>query len=156
MKSITRSASFFLTAVVLALPSFAFAAPTTIYSGPNGFSFSNGNFSIGWGSGVGTGFACGSNNICQVATTILALINVVLVPLIFAIAFLVFLFGVADAYIFSRGDPTKTERGHKLILWGIIGFVVMLSLWGLVNVVTNTFGLAGYSTPPSPIYQPAS
>ena len=54
------------------------------------------------------------------------------------------------AYIFSHGDPEKVKEGHQLILWGIIGFVVMISLWGIVNVVANTFGLAGYSAPPLP------
>ncbi len=157
MKSVARSVSFLIAVIVFVSPSFAFAGVTISSPGSytsfssNGFYFNNGNFQIGWGSGAGTNaFACGSNNICQVAVTILAIINSVLVPLLFAIAFLVFLFGVADAYIFSRGDPAKTERGHKLILWGIIGFVVMVSLWGLVNVVANTFGLAGYSAPPLP------
>ena len=71
----------------------------------------------------------------------LDIINGILVPVIFALAFIVFLFGVARKYIFSNGDQTKVAEGHKLILWGIIGFVVMLSFWGLVNILTGTFGL---------------
>ncbi|HUY62760.1 MAG TPA: hypothetical protein VMV50_03160 [Candidatus Paceibacterota bacterium] len=105
------------------------------------------NFSIGFG--VGGGSVC-TVGICQVANTILYLINGVFVPVLFAVAFIVFLYGVAKAYIFSGGDPGEVEKGHKLILWGIIAFVVMISLWGLVNVVANTFGLAGYSAPPMP------
>ncbi|MBU6490756.1 hypothetical protein KGQ25_01120 [Patescibacteria group bacterium] len=93
--------------------------------------------------------------ICTVAETILYLINSVLVPLLFAIAFIVFLYGIAKAYIFSGGDPEKIKDGHKLVLWGLIGFVVMISLWGLVNVVSNTFGLAGYGAPSTPTSYPA-
>ena len=92
-----------------------------------------------------------SGSICGIASTILYIINSVLVPLIFAIAFIVFLYGVALKYIFSTGDATKVAEGHKLILWGLVAFVVMLSLWGLVNVVANTFGLAGYYAPPLPM-----
>jgi|SRR3989344_1528061 len=80
----------------------------------------------------------------------LDIINGILVPVIFALAFIVFLFGVARKYIFSNGDQTKVAEGHKLILWGIIGFVVMLSVWGLVNIVTSVFGLTGGSRPTPP------
>lgn len=88
--------------------------------------------------------------ICSVASNIVYLINSVLVPLLFAVAFLMFLYGVAKTYIFSHGESGEIETGHKIILWGVIGFVVMLSLWGLVNVVANTFGLTGISAPPLP------
>lgn len=95
-----------------------------------------------------------SSSICGVAGTILYIINSVLVPLLFAISFIVFLYGIAQAYIFSRGDMAKVEAGHKLLLYGIIGFVVMISLWGLVNVVANTFGLYGASAPEMPTSYP--
>lgn len=124
MKSIIRSAS--LLAAFLT-PAFALAAYL-------GTAYSTGN--------VG--------DISTVADNIVYIINSVLVPLIFAIAFIVFLYGVAKAYVFSIGDSAGVEMGHKLILWGIIGFVVMISLWGLVNVVANTFGLAGSYAPPHP------
>jgi Ni,Fe-hydrogenase I cytochrome b subunit len=106
-------------------------------------------FSFGFSFGTG-GFAC-ANTICQVASTFLYIINFILVPLLFAVAFIVFLWGVFRAYIWSGGDPGEVTKGHQLILWGIIGFVVMISLWGLVNVVANTFGLTGYVAPPLPL-----
>ena len=88
-----------------------------------------------------------------VGQTIVFLINSVLVPVLFAIAFVVFLYGVARAYIFSRGDAEEVKKGHTLILWGLIGFAVMISIWGLVNIVANTFGLTGQGTLPPP-YSP--
>ena len=88
-------------------------------------------------------------SISCLANTILYLINGVAVPVLFALSFIVFLYGIAQAYIFSHGDSEKVAQGHKLLLWGLIGFVVMVSLWGLVNVVTNTFGLAGTYGPGS-------
>lgn len=98
----------------------------------------------GFGSCIGS--SCGTG-ITSVAGTILYLINSVLVPLIFAIAFIVFLYGIAKTYIFSHGEPAEVSKGHQIILWGLIGFVVMVSLWGLVNVVANTFGLNGILSP---------
>jgi hypothetical protein len=72
------------------------------------------------------------------------------VPLLFAIAFIVFLYGIANAYILHPGDEAAVKSGHKLILWGVIGFAVMVSLWGLVNVVASTFGLGGVGAPTLP------
>jgi hypothetical protein len=85
-----------------------------------------------------------------VGNTIIYLINNVFVPILFAIAFIVFLYGVAKTYIFSHGEPAEVSEGHKLILWGILGFAVMVSLWGLVNVVANTFQLSGVGAPQLP------
>ncbi len=99
--------------------------------------------------GISIGNTC-AGTICALGGDILYIINYVLVPVIFAVAFVAFIYGIAKAYIFSVGEPAEVAKGHKLILWGIIGFVVMLSLWGLVNVVANTFGLAGYGAPPLP------
>lgn len=153
MKTFTRFATVLAVSAALVAPSLAFAQ-TQIYSDSNGnFMYNSPNFSIGFGSGAGMmggQFACGASNICRVASTILYIINYVLVPVLFAIAFIVFLYGIVSKYIFSHGDPEKTKEGHKLILWGIIAFVVMISLWGLVNVVANTFGLYGIGAPPTP------
>ncbi|MFZ1074890.1 MAG: hypothetical protein WAN50_00760 [Minisyncoccia bacterium] len=69
---------------------------------------------------------------------VITIINSYLVPLIIAIAFLMFLFGIARAYIFSGGDESKRKEGHQFALWGIIGFVIMISVWGLVNMAQST------------------
>ena len=156
MKPIVRTAA--LVALSL-LPAITFAqAPYT--GGPYtqttntgysaGFISTSGGFSPGFGFGTGGIGGCSGSNVCGVASTILYLINSVAVPVLFAIAFIVFLYGITKSYIFSHGEPAEVEKGHKLILWGIIGFVVMISLWGLVNVVANTFGLGGVGAPPLP------
>lgn len=97
----------------------------------------------------GNGPSC-TNAICGIGVMFIDLINGVLVPLIFAIAFIMFLWGVAKAYILSGGDADAVSQGHRLILWGVIGFAVMISLWGLVNVVATSFGLQGVTAPPTP------
>ena len=108
---------------------------------------------------ISVGFSSG--NVCQgsyiecLDGQAIYLINSVLVPVLFAIAFIVFLYGVAEAYIFSKGSEEAVKKGHKLIMWGIIAFVIMISVWGLVNVVSNTLGLSDFYAPylpQSPIY----
>lgn len=68
-------------------------------------------------------------------------INHIAVPFVFAAAFIVFIYGVFETLILGRGNEEKAQAGRSLIIWGVVGFVVMLSIWGLVNVALNTFNL---------------
>ncbi|MES2668634.1 MAG: pilin [Patescibacteria group bacterium] len=70
---------------------------------------------------------------------LIGLINNVAVPLLFALAFIVFIYGVFQYFIAGGHDEEKRETGKSLMLWGIIGFFVMVSVWGLVNILRGTF-----------------
>jgi hypothetical protein len=65
-------------------------------------------------------------------------VNSYLVPILIAIAFIVFLFGVYKYFIQGAADEKNREEGRKFVLWGIIGFVIISSVWGLVNIVSGT------------------
>lgn len=62
------------------------------------------------------------------------------VPILIGLAVIVFLFGVLR-FIFSASDPEKRKEGRSYMIWAIIGIVVMVSVWGLVIFVQNSFGL---------------
>jgi len=80
-----------------------------------------------------------ATNVQNLGTGIIGIINNVLVPLIFALAFIVFIWGVFQYFIAGGHDEEKRESGKQLMLWGIIGFFVMVSVWGLVNILRGTF-----------------
>lgn len=61
-----------------------------------------------------------------------------LVPVVISLAVLFFLYGLAK-YIWNVGD--EKEKGKDMMIWGIIGLFVMVSIWGLVNLLGETFGL---------------
>lgn len=86
-------------------------------------------------------------------TWFLGLINGILVPLVFALAFILFLFGVFK-FFFSSGAKAEDNRkeGKKFILWGVIAFVVMISLWGIVNLLVSTLNLKSKSMPCLPTF----
>ena len=63
--------------------------------------------------------------------------NVVLEILIaFAVIYIVF---NAIRYIMAGDKPEERNAIGKGILWGIVGLFVILSIWGLVRILTNTF-----------------
>ena len=72
-----------------------------------------------------------------------------LVVLVIAIALLTFLWGMAR-FIMNAGDKDGVEQGRKLMLWGIVGLFVMVSVWGLVGILQNSFfgGGAPADSPP--------
>lgn len=78
---------------------------------------------------------------------ILDFINGILVPVIFALALLVFLYGMFKFFILGGSDETERNKGKQLVLWAIIGFVLMVSIWGIVNMIAT--GLFGTTSPPT-------
>ncbi len=53
---------------------------------------------------------------------------------------MIFVYGVMK-YIANGADEAKREEGRKFMLWGIIAFFVMISVWGLVGILRDTFGV---------------
>lgn len=95
----------------------------------------------------------GGSTLGEYLSSIVGFINVYLVPFLFAIAFVVFIWGVFQYFIAGGANEEQRDKGKQLVMWGIIGFVVMVSVWGLVNLVTNTlnFGEDG-GTPDLPTF----
>lgn len=72
---------------------------------------------------------------------VIDLINNVAVPIVFALAFIVFIWGIFQYFIQGGHDEEKRDAGKQLMLWGLIGFFVMVSVWGLVHILIGTVGL---------------
>ena len=62
-----------------------------------------------------------------------------LLPFLVALGVIYFVWGVIT-YVISSDEEAKTT-GRNRMIWGIIGLVVIIGVWGLVRIVTNTFGL---------------
>lgn len=58
-----------------------------------------------------------------------------IVTLLYAVAFLLFLVGLVR-YMFSYNEEQR-QKGKSFALWGIIGLVVLFSVWGLVKALVS-------------------
>jgi len=90
------------------------------------------------------------SNISDAGSFVINIINNVLVPVLFAVAFIVFLWGAFQTFIVGANDEEVKTKGKNLMLWGLIGFFVMVSVWGLVNILTGTISFGNNSTVTTP------
>ena len=73
-------------------------------------------------------------------TTLLGFIQGILLPLILGIAFLMFVWGVFKFFILGGSDEEKQSEGKSLMIYAVAGFVLILSFYGIVNIVVNGIG----------------
>ena len=116
---------FLASAAVGAMPLLALAQVNTTYSGNTGLGGL-----IRWFSGL------------------LSLA----VPLIISLAVVYFIWNVFMFFI-KEGEPK--DEAKKGIIWGIVAIFIMVSVWGLVNILSSTFQLGNGPTtgPAIPVLQ---
>ena len=77
----------------------------------------------------------------QWVNSLIAFLNTVVVPSIFALAFLVFIWGVFKYFLLNQDSDESRAEGRSFILWGILGMVLLFGVWGVVNLLITTLGL---------------
>lgn len=75
------------------------------------------------------------------------IINDAVIPLIFAVAVAMFVWGVVNFFIINADEEGKRAQGRQFMIWGIVALAVMLSIWGLVGILGQTFGINGSVLP---------
>ncbi len=89
----------------------------------------------------------GSNRICSIGRKTFAsyvdyvgcIVRVSILPFIFTLALLAFIWGVT-VMIRHPDNQESQKEGRIFILWGIIGFFVITSVYALVAIIRRTVG----------------
>ena len=68
-----------------------------------------------------------------------AILNPIII-LLFAVAFIVFVWGVIR-FVRASGNGEDLADGKRHILYGIIGMFIMVSVYGIINIALDTFGI---------------
>lgn len=84
---------------------------------------------------------------------ILYIFNDVVIPLIFAIAIVAFMWNAVRFFILKGKDEAGQESAKRLALYGIMALVAMLVLWGIVRMAVSAIG-ANRSAAPCPDFNP--
>lgn len=76
-----------------------------------------------------------------------------IIPFLVGLAVFIIIFGILG-YISSAANEEKRTEAKNFILWGVIGVFLMLSVWGLVTILLNTFNLNNSNAIVTQVYQP--
>lgn len=89
----------------------------------------------------GGGGSCSGpfNNLTDIAKFGYCFLTVLIEPLIFAIALVVFLWGMVK--FLQAKDSSEREDGQKFMIWGVVALAVMLGVIGIIKILGGTFGI---------------
>ncbi|MCL9971946.1 MAG: pilin [Candidatus Pacebacteria bacterium] len=66
-------------------------------------------------------------------------------PIVVALALVYFFWGLGQ-FILGSADEGKRKEAISIMIYGIIALFVMVSIWGIINVLQTTFSISGSGT----------
>lgn len=111
--------------LVLILPSFAFAIPIDPLADPSAFTSAQ---------------VCNGSGLENILCIIHRLLNAI-VPVLLMLGVVYFVWGVV-MYVIADDEEAK-KKGKDHVIFGIVGLAIIIGVWGLVNVIVNTFDIGG-------------
>lgn len=93
--------------------------------------------------GGGTGGSCSvpttKPTLQSYLTYMTCIINSSVIPLLFAGAMAMFVWGIVNFFLIGGADEAKRTQGKQFMIWGVVALAAMVSIWGLVNILGSTF-----------------
>ncbi len=77
-------------------------------------------------------------------TRLSGFIDAVLIPLVFTLALLIFVWGMFRFFVYGAHNEDDRAKGRSLMIWSVIGLSLMVSIWGIVAIFSE--GVFGIST----------
>ena len=78
---------------------------------------------------------------CIINKVILQIINP-LIPVLIGIGLIVFFWGIIQ-FVLNADSEEKRTTGKQHMIWGIIGMFIMVSVWGIIYLLQDFFGVVG-------------
>lgn len=101
---------------------------------------------ISYGSASSNGCPSGISTINDIFLLVKCVLAGMVIPIIFILAFLVFLWGIFK-FMKNSDNTTKRQEGLSFMWYGIVSLFVMTSVWGIVKIATTTLGVDGTYIP---------
>jgi uncharacterized membrane protein YidH (DUF202 family) len=87
-------------------------------------------------------FAQGASNLGGLNRVSVALgdfVSSTLLPLVLVLALFIFCFGIFRYFIVGSTNQDARDSGKALMIWGILGLVIIVAVWGIVNFIIDSF-----------------
>jgi hypothetical protein len=69
-----------------------------------------------------------------------------IILLLFAVATVYFIYGIVK-YLSLDPSDAKRKEARDAIIWGLVGMLIMFSVYGLIGFVLTTFGVSTSNVP---------
>lgn len=76
---------------------------------------------------------------CIINKVISQIINP-LIPVLIGIGLIVFFWGIIQ-FVLNADSEEKRSTGKQHMIWGIIGIFIMVSVWGIIYLLQDFFGV---------------
>ena len=77
----------------------------------------------------------------------LGFLDAVIIPVILGIAFLMIVWNVLRFFVIGADNEESQQNAKNLALYSVLAFVLILSFWGIVAILTNGIGLPSSDVP---------
>lgn len=86
------------------------------------------------------GITCGGgiNNLTDFINYFTCTLMNAVVPLLMALAVASFVYGIIQFFLNPENEEKK-KAGKSYMMWGLITLFVMVSIWGLVGILSSSF-----------------
>ena len=74
-------------------------------------------------------------------------ISTALIPFLFGMAFLFFVYNVIRYFVIGATNEKDRENAKNLALYSVAAFVFLIIFWGIVNMLNSSLGLQGKIQP---------
>lgn len=64
------------------------------------------------------------------------------IVLLFVVALLTFFWGLVGLIV-GAGNEEHRAVGKRHLMWGIVGMLIMFTVYGIISLLLSTFGIAG-------------
>ena len=77
-----------------------------------------------------------------------------IIPFLVTIAFIAFLINVIRYFIWKSDSEDGRESARRYLVWSLIGFVIIVAMWGIINLIILFFGFGTFGGIVCPDYDP--
>ena len=77
----------------------------------------------------------------ELINTAFNIVTGVLIPLAFSLCLLYFFWGVAKYIRTGAGSEKAAEEGRRVMIWGVVGLFIAVSIWGIISFIKNELGV---------------
>ena len=99
------------------------------------------------GSMLQPGSNLGAGNFQTLVSNFILKASNLIIRLLVALSIFMFLYGLMIYMFKGQGSDTARSEGRKLMIWGLVGLVVITSVWGLVSIIASIIGHTDIGTP---------